>query len=773
MATLVQQLWRVTVFLCLWTSALAAQSLVPSTGISTTEAAPDLSEPLTETEAQALISRLSDSEVREILLEQLGTKSAEAAAAEQVTFSEFTDTAIFGVGRSLADAVNKLPLAGETFGRAWGVFVERMGPGGFAFAFLVLAIAVGAALAVELVFRRLIRNWVESREVSDEPGLRDTLMFLIKRLTGDVVAVFIFFVAANLIAILAAMLIGPIFLQSREQGMIVTEYMGPIWVNLIVLPRLAGAIGRFLLAPQRPEFRIVFTDDATAIRLFWHQIGLVFLLGLTFWVPRFLEMNGEQFGSSRIGFWLNLSLHIYFIWIAWRFRKGLELMMRGPDPDVTPGEAWASRAYPIMLVVMGLLTLWIVEILAGLGLFDILRGMPHIQMLSLLAFAPAMDTVVRSLVRHLMPPMQGEGPVAERAHESSQRSYIRIGRVIVFATAILLIAQIWHIDLTNLAAAGIGAQLAGRMIEFLIILSIGYLIFELVSLYINRKLADEMTAAGYDPNNEDFGGDGGGAGGSRLSTVLPLILAVAQVTIVVVFVLLGLSNLGVDTTPLLAGAGIIGLAVGFGAQKLVTDVVSGIFFLVDDAFRTGEYVEVEGTVGTVEKISIRSMQLRHHKGPVHTIPYGEIPKITNYSRDWVIMKLRFTVPFDTDPNKVKKIFKKIGAEMLDHEVLGQDFLQPFKSQGVLEIDDVGMVIRGKFMAKPGKQFMIRKEIFNRVSAEFGEAGIDFARREVRVAIPGMENKEELTEEDKAAIAAAASQAAETAQADQAQSQDDR
>jgi small-conductance mechanosensitive channel len=210
---------------------------------------------------------------------------------------------------------------------------------------------------------------------------------------------------------------------------------------------------------------------------------------------------------------------------------------------------------------------------------------------------------------------------------------------------------------------------------------------------------------------------------------------------------------------LLAGASIVGLAIGFGAQKLVTDVVSGVFFLVDDAFRTGEYVTVEGTMGTVEKISIRSMQLRHHKGPVHTIPYGEIPKITNYSRDWVIMKLRFTVPFNTDPNKVKKIFKKIGQEMLELEEFKDDFLQPFKSQGMLEIDDVGMVFRGKFMAKPGTQFTIRKEIFNRVNAAFAENGLEFARREVRVALPSMGEKE-LTAEDKQAISAAATQAAQ-------------
>ena len=230
-----------------------------------------------------------------------------------------------------------------------------------------------------------------------------------------------------------------------------------------------------------------------------------------------------------------------------------------------------------------------------------------------------------------------------------------------------------------------------------------------------------------------------------------------------VFILLALGALGLDITPLLAGAGILGLAIGFGAQKLVSDIVGGIFFLIDDAFRVGEYVDVGGTTGTVEKISIRSMQLRHHRGPVHTIPYGEIQKLTNYSRDWVIMKLKFTVPFDTDPNKVKKIFKKIGAEMMEDETHKDGFLQPFKSQGVFDFDDVGMIIRGKFMAKPGKQFTLRKEIFNRVKASFKENGIDFARREVRVAIPGLEEAETLSEEQKAAVGAAAADASNKAQ----------
>jgi small-conductance mechanosensitive channel len=147
---------------------------------------------------------------------------------------------------------------------------------------------------------------------------------------------------------------------------------------------------------------------------------------------------------------------------------------------------------------------------------------------------------------------------------------------------------------------------------------------------------------------------------------------------------------------------------------------------------------------------------------VQTIPYGEIPKITNYSRDWVTMKLKFTVPLETHPNKVKKIFKKIGADMLAEEEFASDFLQPFKSQGVFDFDDVGMIMRGKFMAKPGRQFVLRKEIYNRVKQSFEENGISFARREVRVAFPGSDASPELTNDQKSIIAGAAADAAQGA-----------
>ncbi len=747
--------------ICLGLDAPAhAQSLMPNTSSTATQIVPILPEPLTVDAANALISRLSDNEVRALLLSQLNTQAV-TTPQQSGGIAELLNAGTVGVALSVADAFEKLPDLGASFANAFNSFMAQLGTDGLILMIAIMAIAIFSAVLVEFAFRRMVRNWVQNITVSDTPTLMETLSFLAKRLTADIIAVVIFFLAANMIGRAIGPVMGVYFGMMEQQATAMPAYIESIWINLIVVPRVTLAVARFLLAPQRPEFRIVHTDNATAHTMYLHNGSFALLLGLTYFVPQFFAMNGEAVATSRADFWLNLSLHLYTIWVFWSLRPGLTMMMRGADPDITPGEERAARIFPYFVITASVVTWWLATMLGSYGQSELLVHLPHIWTLTIMAFAPALDMTVRGLVRHLTPPMTGEGAVAERAYVSTRRSYIRIGRVIVFGFVVLSVARIWNIDLSNMAAAGVGTKLAGNLIEGTIILAVGYLAYESVSLWINRKLAAEQTASGYDPEDESMGGgDGGGAGGSRLSTVLPLILGVARAAIVVVFLLLALGNVGIDTTPLLAGAGIVGLAIGFGAQKLVTDVVSGIFFLIDDAFRTGEYVEVEGTMGTVEKISIRSMQLRHHKGPVHTLPYGEIPKITNYSRDWVIMKLRFTVPFGTDPNKVKKIFKNIGNQMIQEEMYKDDFLQPFKSQGVFEFDDVGIVIRGKFMAKPGTQFTLRKEIYNRINKSFEENGLEFARREVRVAIPGMDDHNELTQADKTAIAAAATQAAQ-------------
>ena len=710
-----------------------------------TETALTLPDPLTPEAANALISRLSDGEVRALLLDQLNTQAAQVEEAGSEGSEDFFYHATRGALQSVIIPIQRLPNLFTEQGQAFRTFFATIGgASGLLQLFGYMAVIFTVAGFAEWLFRRATSKWEILPPVDPEnTTLRETIQLLAQRLTTQVVAVLVFVLVARTFA----MVILP------EELFQIVQLVG---LYLIAFPRFMLALAFFFFAPMNPEYRLLNVTTPIARAFCFHQFWLGVLLGFSNAIITFNSYNGLAMGETRLGFWLNLAMHVYLIVIFWRYREGGVAMMRGADPDVTPMEERAAQLYPYMNIMIFVVVWWVINIVVSYENFELLATAPHYKTMLLLMFAPAMDTAVRGLVRHLTPAMTGDGPLAERAYRSSKRAYIRIGRVVIFASVVLLIAGFWGVSATAIATAGVGAQFAANTIEFLIIMSIGYLMYEAASLVINRKLAAEQTASGYFPDDQEVGGDGGGAGGSRLSTVLPLILLVTRTIIVVIFLLLGLSNIGIDTTPLLAGASIVGLAIGFGAQKLVTDVVSGVFFLVDDAFRVGEYVEVEGTMGTVEKISIRSMQLRHHKGPVHTLPYGEIPKITNFSRDWVIMKLRFTVPFDSDPIKIKKIFKKIGQDLMAAPEFEGDFLQPFKSQGVLEIDDVGMVIRGKFMAKPGKQFMIRKEIFNRVNKDFAENGLEFARREVRVALPSMDSTK-LTEEDRQAIAAAASQ----------------
>ena len=131
-------------------------------------------------------------------------------------------------------------------------------------------------------------------------------------------------------------------------------------------------------------------------------------------------------------------------------------------------------------------------------------------------------------------------------------------------------------------------------------------------------------------------------------------------------------------------------------------------------------------------MSVRSMRLRHHRGPVHTVPFGELRSITNRSRDWVIDKLVFRVPFDTDIEKVRKIIKKVGIGMMEDEKLKDRMLQPLKSQGLYDTDDTGLIIRAKFMSKPRGRTTIRREAFRLVKEAFAANGIEFARRQVIV-----------------------------------------
>ncbi|MEY8831164.1 mechanosensitive ion channel family protein [Sedimentitalea sp. XS_ASV28] len=725
------------------TGAQCQTQVDSESGSSAPSALAELPEPLTQDAVREMVARMSDDQVRAMLLDRLDAVAATEkhdAAAKPGLFSRLNTLWVAFYSNPL-DAISKLPTLVQRQGQTIAIFFNDFGGAGGVFKmFGLMAIALAIGFGVEYLAVRLTKRWQRSIPHSDTATLSESLNFLFRRFMREIFGLIVFYITVRTV--------GKALLDAQQ-----ASFVAPFATYLVWWPRLGAAVSRLVLAPEKPALRLVRLSDKWARYLHRNLVGLILLCGFTIFVVSFNLNFGYPLAETRLGFWLDSAVYIYIVIIAWTAREGLVELMRGSDPDRSEYDELVARNYPYYVVAVAAGMWVLVTTLTGLGQTASLQKGAHYTTMFWLILAPPLDMLVRGLVRHLVPPMIGEGAIAEKAYRATKRSYIRIGRVLIAGIVLLLIANAWDMHIADFTSQRQG--LGARLVEFLITLAIGYIVFEVVSLWINRKLAREQTSSG--PVSEDAaGGEGGGAGGSRLATVLPLLRLCAQVAIVVIFALLAVGALGVDITPLLAGAGILGLAIGFGAQKLVTDIVSGIFFLIDDAFRVGEYVDVGGTMGTVEKISIRSMQLRHHRGNVHTIPYGSIEKVTNFSRDWVIMKLMFTVPFDTDPNKVKKIFKKIGAEMMQDDLYKDDFLEPFKSQGVLQFDDVGIVMRGKFMAKPGTQFTIRKEIYNRVRKEFAENGIEFARREVRVAIPGLDHDDTMSDAEKQAVAAAAS-----------------
>ncbi len=289
-------------------------------------------------------------------------------------------------------------------------------------------------------------------------------------------------------------------------------------------------------------------------------------------------------------------------------------------------------------------------------------------------------------------------------------------------------------------------------LDIVLAVLLGWIAYRAVSAWVDHRLEQE---GGPPELDEEAMGNEGGAGSSRVATLLPIVRWLLIAVIVVAGAMIVLSEFGVDIGPIFAGAGVVGIAVGFGAQKLIQDVFSGAFFLLDDAFRKGEYVEIENVKGVVEKISIRSFQLRHHLGALHTIPFGEIHQLTNYSRDWVMMKLPLRVTYDTDVEKVRKLVKKLGQRLLEHDQIGHTFMQPLKSQGVYAMEDSAMIIRVKFMTKPGEQFVTRKVVYQEIQDLFAREGIHFAHKEVTVRLADGEKAENLSEEQKKTVTAAA------------------
>jgi len=302
---------------------------------------------------------------------------------------------------------------------------------------------------------------------------------------------------------------------------------------------------------------------------------------------------------------------------------------------------------------------------------------------------------------------------------------IRGLRAVLIGLAVAWLSVVWQVNPEALASSNtLLTSVFKGLLKSVIVILIADLGWAVSKAAIKRQLLS-VSGDGATMGTE-------GARRARLRTLLPIFQNALAATLLVVTILMVLSELGVEIAPLIAGAGVVGVAIGFGSQTLVKDVISGVFYLMDDAFRVGEYIQSGSYMGTVESFSLRSVRLRHHRGPVFTVPFGALGAVQNMSRDWVIDKFRIRVGFNTDIAKAKKLTKVIGAELLQDEELGPLIIQTVKMKGVEQISDYGIELSFAFTSMPGNQSMIRRRAYAMIRKSFTENGIDFAQPTVQV-----------------------------------------
>ena len=687
------------------------------------------SDNLSETEFQAMLGRLSDEQVRDILIREFAARRPPESSSGDGLLGN-----VRHVGENLSINMRSLLSKWPEMGAGFAAVARGLETaGGLWLALLALVVSLGSGFAARFFWMRPATQRQQAlAERNADKGSYGTLSII-----GDAMVYLLIDLSSVLVFAIASLAALYLFFHNPD-----LRFFALTFVAVAVVVLVVRSIIELMFPRGWPIYRMVsIRDDATHL-LHWLVICLAAIWALSDHFAGVMSHFGAPDGTPEL-----LSLVVSTLWLILAL-IGIRLLHR-KTADLLPARDEAGLANTLtrnwaMLTSGAVLAIWLLFL--GGGLLSGAADSAAMANLKLLAVVFGFWALYRILTHYLR---------ARDLDDAIKEAIRRAARAVLIAFGIVIFLAIWGVDAATMKASGLVGRLESAAIEVALTVLIGWAIWDLIRTLIDVRLAAEQP----DEEGSDGAEGEGGLGASRSATLLPLVRSFAFVAIGLTCLFTAASSLGVNVAPLIAGAGVIGLAIGFGAQTLVRDIVSGVFFLIDDAFRRGEYIDLGSVKGTGEQISVRSLQLRHHLGAVHTIPFGEIAALTNYSRDWVIMKLPLRLTFDTDPQAVKKLVKRIGVEMMEDELLGPKLLEPPKSQGVIQMEDSAMILRVKFKAIPGEQFVLRRELLHRIRAAFEEVGIRFANREVTVRV----NEDASPADRLEAAGAAARQAVEVEQ----------
>ncbi|MDH3792395.1 MAG: mechanosensitive ion channel, partial [Rhodospirillales bacterium] len=554
-----------------------------------------LSGELSAEERRDLLARLSDSQIRELMLQYLDTAAGASAGPDDTPgfIDDFEDTAarVRKSQREMLGAIDELPSVVP-------FLLNRLAAGrdksDLPLILVAFAVILLAGFAAEWLFRRMTRNYGRRIQEAVAEGMTAKLGYFAARLVLELLNLGVFWLAA----------IGVFFVM--YQGHEPSRWVILTYLSAVVLFRVVAVVSQSLLAPSTPALRMVPLNDVGAHLLHNRVILFAAVAVFSFHTAALFQLLGLDWRVIQLFNSINAIVMVAVMVVTiWQGRKPVAELIRGEAPPVMTATYRIRGVIAEIWHILAICYVAVIAVLSRIG--SLLTQEPvagrGIGSLLVVIAVPLADGAIRQVLIEYFAAKRAERSDEETAvsEDGYEVVVLRAARIVLVLAGTLVFLRIWGVDIFALSRTGFGVEVSRAVLHVGLTALLAYVGWALAKTAIDRRLALEGGGAA------GPGDEGGGHGtASRLKTLLPLFRRFLFVTIVAMAVMIVLSSLGVQIGPLLAGAGVIGIAIGFGAQTLVRDIVSGVFFLLDDAFRMGEYVDVGVAKGMVERITVRS-----------------------------------------------------------------------------------------------------------------------------------------------------------------------
>jgi small-conductance mechanosensitive channel len=333
--------------------------------------------------------------------------------------------------------------------------------------------------------------------------------------------------------------------------------------------------------------------------------------------------------------------------------------------------------------------------------------------------------LVRRLLKRGVRAMPGPADAEKtiRTRRVTQVTWAAFETGLVLA-AFFTLAAIWGFDLLGWLTAGLGQQVVESVVRIAVLAVATFAAAELATLLVNRLLARMAARKEAGVRRE-----------AQLNTIGPLLHGVARGVIIIIGLMMILAEVGLEIGPLLAGAGVIGLAIGFGAQTLVKDFLTGIFLISEDIVAVGDVVEIAGSSGVVEQMTIRTIRLRALDGTLHVLPYGEAQIIHNMTKVFSYHVIELGVSYESDIDKAFEVMTQVVEDMRADPDLSPRILEPLEVMDVSELADSGVVLRARIKTPPGAQWGVGRAFNRRIKTAWDAAGVEIPYPHMHLVMP--------------------------------------